>query len=537
MNLTRKFNPPFLALIGDLVDSRNGSSFLSWHQQWEENWRRYNATRVFGQVFAEDRTVFELAGNHDMYLVGGDNEIQNKYRHYVLKPGETFSVRSVYYPHNFSVPVNVILSNTERPPTTSGPAGIFPSTRSADLEALDAHLIDGIPNIVFSHFPFSHVWGISNVSVGRGPREIAHRSHLYVGGHTHPPYNEIARKTETLSMILTAFFEQSLFAFAFVDSGGPGIQVMDTADERSILVTYPLPKSQLTSRSVFNLRSFPVRAIGFTDLPATLSVYIDGGYEGVLQFVRTLRRNVQLYSLDVKVARGDHILQIGEYKMTFFVGDETEETSEYADNLETPDSCLWAATLFGGLALLYVIPWWNAMPEVLENYRLNIIGAPGAIPLSTLELAFLGPLYTVGRLRRAPTGVYVWCCVMAFGFLACPMYVTWVDQDLALAWMWGLLLKGEMTRDAILYVVWFVYLIFFALETFVLVGAWCEVEPEDTFGCGQKIEVGILLFVMVAGGIIGGGLILWHAGMLFTLLTAPLLWVEVITLVILFVSS
>jgi hypothetical protein len=62
-------------------------------------------------LYDEDRIVFENAGNHDMMVVGMDNDILNRYRHYTMHGPEPFAVRSYAFPDNFSVPVNILIYN------------------------------------------------------------------------------------------------------------------------------------------------------------------------------------------------------------------------------------------------------------------------------------------------------------------------------------------------------------------------------------------------------------------------------------------
>jgi hypothetical protein len=123
----------------------------------------------------------------------------------------------------------------------------------------------------------------------RGAQAVMYRAHLFLTGHPHRFWNEIPRKDDTLSLIAPAFFESPYAVLAWVDSGGPAVQIVDSHEENTIVITYPLPKSQLTGRANFNLTKFSERILSFSQRPRYLTVYVDDRFIDRIVFQRTIR--------------------------------------------------------------------------------------------------------------------------------------------------------------------------------------------------------------------------------------------------------
>ncbi|OHT14139.1 hypothetical protein TRFO_03177 [Tritrichomonas foetus] len=372
-NISYRFNPPVFSFGGDLIDALNSTNILSFHKQYEINWHRYNTTRLESSIYEDNRVIFEIAGNHDMMVVSEDNMIKNRYRYYTMKPDDPLSVRSYQF-DDYSVPINIILFNIIRPPFTSGPLGVFPCTHDEDVQLLEDSIKRNYKNIIITHFPFSHWWSLTTTRKGNGLRDVGHLASLLLTGHLHPSYDVIERKKNALSVIVPALFESYVFAMPFIDNGGPGVQDVDTSDPNDVvLITYPLPKSQLTGRSVFNLNTFPIRVYQFAPNEQNLSAFIDGNYVGQMKHLRKSRRHVHFYTLNVTVNDGDHTLKVGSTEINFFVGDKIPSVIEIGNNnLYSPDICIYGAfrTLF--FLLLLLLPFWKLFPNVISRYQVYV---------------------------------------------------------------------------------------------------------------------------------------------------------------------
>jgi hypothetical protein len=344
----------------------------------------------------------------------------------------------------------------------------------------------------------------------------------------HPYWTEIARKSDTISVVVTAFFEYPYGILAWVDSGGAGAQVVDSHEEGTVMITYPLPKAQLTGRAAFNLTKFPVRVVSFTDTPAYLTVYIDDRFIGVLPHLRTLRRNVQFYSLDVSVPAGAHLLRVGAREVEFFVGGRSEPTTEVANTLYSPLFAMGAPTFWVFYMCLFVVPWWTAMPDALDNFRAVMFGDPTAMPIPWPQFVLLGPLYMLARLRRAPLDLYLWCSLMAVVVLACPLYTTWLDDDLAVAWFWGQEVSGTWSQYGMLGVCVLIYAVAFVLEMFHIIGILYENDGGRKLACVQVCEIAFLVVVATIG-FVGWGLLAYHAGQWWTVFTSTVSIIMIVT--------
>jgi hypothetical protein len=102
-----------------------------------------------------------------------------------------------------------------------------------------------------------------------------------------------------------------------------------------------------------------VRIVSFSESPLDLTVYIDDIFMGSMTYVGRLRRNNHFYTLNVsRIPPGDHTLRVGHYEMTFFVGSQTAATTEYANILYAPDTCIFGCFGLFFYTIFHVIPWW-----------------------------------------------------------------------------------------------------------------------------------------------------------------------------------
>jgi hypothetical protein len=551
-NITQKFNPPFIALAGDLVDSLNETLSISFYRQYEENWILYNGTRVFSSLFDDNRSTTEIAGNHDMMAVAIDNSIINRYRNYTMKPGEAFGVRWLDFQDQFSVPVRLISYNPLKAPFTSRPMGIFPCHNITDVEELDNAITNDDPgqshvtNIIITHFPMNHIWSVgSTTETFRGVREVVRRADMYLAGHLHPAINEITRKDNTTAVVVTAFFQSPQFIVAFADNGGAAVQVVDTHDENVVVVTYPIHKNQLNGRHVFNTGTFPVRVISFSESPLYLTVYIDDVFMGSMAYLGQLRRNNHFYTLNVsRIPPGDHKLRVGHYEMTFFVGSRTASTTEYANILYCPDTCIFGCFGLFLHILFHVIPWWGTMEEALENFGHWMYGEPTTTPLAWYQVIVLGPLYQIARLRKAPFALYIYCWVLGTMFLFFHMYCMYDSYPelpdapayLATAYIWGVKwppeLDNQVTRYAMLAALILLYETLFVSPAIYFIGFWFERPATIPWDCGQWVSAGILVLAVIVA-YVAWGVFAYVAGGWYTVLTSPVMMVMTLTFLVL----
>jgi hypothetical protein len=119
-------------------------------------------------------------------------------------------------------------------------------------------------------------------------------------------------------------------------------------------------------------------------------------------------------------------------EVEFFVGGQLEPTTEIANTLFSREFAMIGPAAFIIYMCIFIVPWRQAMPEALDNFRLVMFGDPTAMPILCPQSILLGPLYILIRLRRAPNGLYIWCVIMAVIFIVFPVYTTWLDDNLAI---------------------------------------------------------------------------------------------------------
>jgi hypothetical protein len=165
-----------------------------------------------------------------------------------------------------------------------------------------------------------------------------------------------------------------------------------------------------------------------------------------------------------------------------------------------------------------------------------MFGDPTAMPIPWPQYILLGPLYMLSRLRRIPNDLFAWCWMMVVIFLAIPIYTTWVDDDMGVAWFWGVELSNTWSQYAILGVCILIYEGGFLFEIFHILGIMYENDDGQPLFCGQIFEISFLSICIVVM-IIGWGMLAYHAGQWWTVFTSTVSILVVATLVRVIVAA
>lgn len=117
-----------------------------------------------------------------------------------------------------------------------------------------------------------------------------------------------------------------------------------------------------------------MRVIAFSNKKLNLNLYIDDRLIGKLNYDRTLKEHVDLYSCEVtsNLPFGKHSLKIEgdcHYDMNFFIGDETPKMKETINKFFTPQFFFGAVGALSFLILIRLIPFWLLCNEILDKYE------------------------------------------------------------------------------------------------------------------------------------------------------------------------
>lgn len=521
--IDQNFNPPIFTAIGDLVDASAYQSELMFHQQYIGNWLNYEASRDNSSFYNEDRVIIESAGNHDMFIVPVDNPLHNKYRRFCLEDNEEFGVRTYSfksYPRN----VQLVRFNPLRPPNPSTPFGVMPFIHKYDLDALDNAVAPDSNNVLLIHWPYyqNFAWRSSN---GKSRQDIFNRFDVYMSGHIHPDVIEIVRFENTLSVVSCALIDSEFFTITTVDHGYSRVLSANVHNNATIMITYPIPKEQLTSRVSFNQKYFPVRAMLFGEEMMNLSVELDNVSLGRMTFLREIRRSVRLFSLNVTILlEGEHQLVVsgdnGVFeKINFVIGSTAPAVFDSARLYQT-SHVLWGMPLALLIfLLLHIIPWWNLCTGQIDSFENFFLRGEGSIPW--YKQLYLGPLYQISRVRRVKGLIKVVVYAVSFMPWVMPMFFMKIKDLHAQIWIYGNYAGGELRPYSMIVFLYMIYLFFYALP--VINQACLFYERDDPFDLVRKIEYGVLCLGPIAC-LIFWVIITFVAGHLYATFVSPMFY-------------
>ena len=296
----------------------------------------------------------------------------------------------------------------------------------------------------------------------------------------------------------------------------------------NILITYPIPKAQITNNVVFNETTFEVRLLLFGAETAT--VFIDE--EVPIPCTCTeIDRNVRFCRTEnITVSPGSHRIRATASgcsdKFKFFVGQKV------GWKIEKASVFMRASVLYGTpiacfiLIMLMLIPWWripqlahgiHAFDLLLNSYEMTTLSPP-------MQLLW-GPLYGLARNRRVPRHIHLWEVLLLLVFFISPMYFMWIKDYLAIAWPYGLLAVGTFRPYPMLGFLWLTYLFFFLLPHVAMYQVWFEV---DTFCTRHLVEFAVLVGTNILF-FVYWVIITALVGSWFAVLTSPVLYAVIIS--------
>ena len=531
-NISEWINPKAVLVTGDLVDSSHSRNILAFHYQTKENWDDYNYSRANSGLF-KDRLIVEAAGNHDLMVVPIDNMEHNFFRRYTMTETEPFDVRKFTVEQSGQRPIAFVRFNPLRPPMTSGPLGMFPWIARSVIDNLEAALKSDATNVIVTHFPYYSTFGRRSSS-GKTKTEVFQRAHLFVSGHIHHIWHECARFGSVLAVVMRALQQYPVFTLYSIDRNQIRQREMAMPSGNNILVTYPIPKAQITNNVVFNETTFEVRLLLFGAETATVSI----DEESPIPCACTeIAKNVRFCRTDnVTVTTGSHRIRATASgcsdKFKFYVGQKVGR------KLEKASVFMRASVLYGTpiacfiLIMLMLIPWWR-IPQLAHGIHLFDLLINYDIPKLSLPMQILwGPLYGLSRNRRVPRRIHLWEVFLLLAFFIFPMYFMWIKNYLAIAWPYGLHAVGTFRPHPMLGFLWLTYLFFFLLPHVAMYQVWFEV---DTFSTRHRVEFAVLLTTNILF-IVYWCIIMTLAGSWFAVITSPVLYTVIISLGVAFAT-
>jgi hypothetical protein len=215
----------------------------------------------------------------------------------------------------------------------------------------------------------------------------------------------------------------------------------------AIVITYPIPISQLSPSQVFSEKSFPIRVLTFSEAGKSfeLQFSIDGQTAQPLPFVRALSGGARFHSFDVReISSGKHHLRVLSDTKTeeidFFVGESSPVVSE-SRSFMTPYFFVAVVPILAILAALKVIPWWRFAADQIDRYS-NFLNR-GIGDIKWYQQLYLGPLYMWSRCRNVPVMFSVMFVIGLVWWLPIPFWFAMVESKLSVMFAWGVVTNGN----------------------------------------------------------------------------------------------
>lgn len=270
----QNYNPNILLFSGDMADGSNSSNMLSYHMQYQQNWDEVNKSLIEAKVFELNATKIFLAGNHDMFGISKDDMESNKFRKMFYNESTDWEFQKYQLQAGKKL-LNIVCFNPVRPPSGSSPLGIFPYVRRKLLNKLEANYDENAYNIIVNHFPRRFLWS-SKSATGKSIKDITNMYDVMLTGHRHPRYNVITTIDGLLHVISPALaWGGRNFNILTIDNGHFIAHTIINSSDNQALITYPVPKDQITPKTIFSVNEFDVKVLFYGNDYSNLSLMID----------------------------------------------------------------------------------------------------------------------------------------------------------------------------------------------------------------------------------------------------------------------
>ena len=114
----------------------------------------------------------------------------------------------------------------------------------------------------------------------------------YLSGHTHPKTVDVVHHGNGgIQLIGPCNYEYANFGVITIDNGCLSWSLIDAKNPKNGVISYPIPVSQLTSKTIFNdIENAEIRVVMFTDrndLSISFTITGESTFSGKLQYSRT----------------------------------------------------------------------------------------------------------------------------------------------------------------------------------------------------------------------------------------------------------
>ena len=317
-----EYNPDLFLLTGDYVDNIKKGQKMG--EQNSEDWKIYNIT-IKNKLKDKGFKVIDVSGNHDQWAVDSYDSKENNfldnsfiYNRTNVKNESDFFLRKIKLNIN-NIDLNFMLINDYRYPVYRSPYGEEPHSTVEQLDFLEKTLnsLEEDEIFVLFHYPVDRAW-LRKSNEGHTFEEIISNEKVYAifSGHELPTNVKIVHHGDKggLEFCTASPFDNKRAGLITLDNGNlvyHEVYIPYYGNKPLFFLTYPVPKQQLTSHHIFNIKSFDIRVISYYP-DKNINLKIEGDINGILEYDHTLNNGAFLFKYHVEN------MKEGEYKIHIY---------------------------------------------------------------------------------------------------------------------------------------------------------------------------------------------------------------------------
>jgi hypothetical protein len=493
-----------IVTTGDLADNWEGVfSELGFGDQVEQDFKIYNDSV---SILPPNVAYLDLAGNHDEYGVPSlDSD-----HHYILKYSRSMLNQTTFanlWASTFSVGnFSFVTLNPFVYPRPHAKLGFWIKPTREMLDRIESELLR-TPNrfrFILSHFPIRCWFSDAKSTSGKSIRDIIAKSGavMVLTGHLHPSRANVQHFGGVIEFVGTDLVWHETFGLISIDNGRAAYHQIELDDPPTAILTFPVPKSQLSEAVDFQTSETAIRVISFRN--ESVEIRVSGAVSGTLTRERQLSRG-WLYTFPLDLPDGDHHLS--------FRGDWTHEVDFVLGNSAKLDrekiygypNFVYAGIIGGFVGwlveLVIVFPFFDpAITAAVESWIRGENEEPHWV-----FVIFLGFLSVRHRIRMLPIWLRIGFIVLVVWPLVLPTAGIAIGKYHGIVWAYGFAINGSNFYDpwATLFNSFYAVLI---VLPFLLLGSGLAMTPLfgfDVFiacvGCVMMVVGAVVLIYQAVG--------------------------------------
>lgn len=440
-----QYVPDFVLITGDLCDNYDRGSAPRYSGQFEEYWKEYS--RLISKL---NSPVWDVAGNHDLWGVRTFSSPEN----FLLDYSSAYNRNNTKTYEDFVVKVmkhgsyTILLVNPFEFPTARCPMHVWICPGRRVLDLIETAIKQNNNVIIASHHPAGHWCDIARSSTGLTFRDMLELPNVlaHLTGHSHPEALSVQHlgKTGGLELVGPAALHTNDYGIVSIDNGKIAWTNVNSEDmdDVKVIVTHPVPKTQLSPRVNFAELNTEVRLVAFTD--DILNITVSGDTVGLMKRTRKLSNGAWLYTCPLNISKGNENNEI------HFSGDFTGSVeftvaeSYVADKVLAPENPRLIRVISCVLLPFYLV----VLTIVLPGGCFSCVEAEQWIEGAECKSAWLASIFAgffLLRVRflRLPRPLRVIFVIAVLWPIALPIHFFNVEGIIGVIWSYGYVADGK----------------------------------------------------------------------------------------------